>query len=79
MEIKILGTGCAKCNQLESLVRETIKEEAIVATIKKIKDIDKIMAYPVLITPALIINEKIVFSGKVPSKNELSAAIREAS
>ncbi|TFG45349.1 MAG: thioredoxin family protein [Dehalococcoidia bacterium] len=77
MKIKILGTGCPKCNQLEALTREAVKELGIDAEIEKVKDIVKIMAYPVMMTPALVIDEKVVFSGKVPSKAEITTEIKK--
>lgn len=72
MEIKILGTGCPKCKTLEKLTRETIEKEGIDASITKEEDIMKIMAYGVMQTPGLVIDEKVVFSGRVPSTKELN-------
>lgn len=71
MEIKILGTGCAKCKQLEKLTRETVAEMGIEATIEKVEDIFKIMQYGVMQTPGLVINEKVVLSGRLPKSSEL--------
>ncbi|CAN5545040.1 thioredoxin family protein [soil metagenome] len=71
--IKILGTGCAKCKQTEAILRETLGEMGIDANIEKIEDIEKIMKYDIMSTPALIIDEKIVMSGKVPSEEEVRA------
>jgi small redox-active disulfide protein 2 len=76
MIIKILGTGCPKCNQLEAVTRDAVKESGIEAEIEKVKDIAKIMAYPVMMTPALVINEKVVLSGKVPTKAEMLALLK---
>jgi small redox-active disulfide protein 2 len=70
MDIKILGTGCARCHDLEKTTRETIKELGINATIEQVKDINKIMEFPILTTPGLVINGKVVCSGKVPTKIE---------
>ncbi|ADJ26878.1 redox-active disulfide protein 2 [Dehalogenimonas lykanthroporepellens BL-DC-9] len=78
MKIKILGTGCAKCNQLESLTREAVQELGLEADIEKVKDIERIMEYPVMLTPALVVNEKLVLSGKVPSKADLVEVIAKA-
>ena len=71
MEIKVLGTGCAKCKMLESLTREVVAEMGIVAEIKKVEDIVNIMGYGVMQTPALVVNGRVVLSGRVPSVNEL--------
>jgi small redox-active disulfide protein 2 len=75
MNIKILGTGCAKCHQLEQVTRDVVKELAIDATVEEVKDIKKIMNYHILTTPGLAINEELVCSGKVPSKAEVTQFI----
>lgn len=72
MEIKILGTGCPKCKTLEKLTRETVEKEGIEANITKEEDIMKIMEYGVMQTPGLVIDEKVVFSGRIPSSKELN-------
>ncbi|MCF8233699.1 MAG: thioredoxin family protein [Bacteroidales bacterium] len=75
MEIKILGTGCPKCKTLEKLTRETVEKEGIEANITKENDIIKIMEYGIMKTPGLVIDEKVVFSGRVPSAQELNALL----
>jgi len=75
MEIKILGTGCPKCKTLENLTREVIAENNIQATVEKVDDIMKIMEYGIMRTPGLVIDGKVIFSGTVPSKNELTKII----
>jgi len=70
-QIKILGTGCPKCKELEKTTREIIDELGIEATITKEEDIMRIMEYGVMHTPALVVDEQVVLSGRVPSKNEL--------
>ena len=72
MRIKILGTGCAKCHQLEQTARQAVKELAIDATIEEVKDMKKIMEYPILTTPGLVVNEELVCSGRIPSKSEVT-------
>jgi len=69
--LKILGTGCPKCKALESKVREVVSENEINATIEKVEDIMEIMNYGVMRTPALLVNKKIVLSGRLPSKDEI--------
>ena len=71
MEIKILGPGCPKCKTLEKVTREAVTEAGITATIEKIEDIVKIMEYHVIHTPVLVINEKVVLSGQVPTVNQV--------
>ena len=78
MEIKVLGPGCAKCQQLEKTVKEVVKELGIDAGIEEVKDIKKIMEYPILTTPGLVINEKLVVSGRVPTKSEVTTFITTA-
>ena len=78
MIIKILGTGCAKCMQLEKTAKEAVKELGIDAKIEEVKDITKILAYPILTTPGLVIDEKVVCSGKIPSKDEVKKYITSA-
>ena len=71
MEIKILGTGCAKCKSLEKVTREVVEETGIQATITKVEDITEIMKYHILATPALVVNEKVEIKGYVPSAYEI--------
>jgi len=71
MEIKVLGTGCAKCKSLEKLTRKAVEELNLDATVDKVEDIQKIMEYAVMRTPALVINEKVVLSGQVPKVSAL--------
>lgn len=71
MNIKVLGTGCAKCKTAEKVANEAVKEMGIEAQVEKVEDIYKIMQYGVMRTPAIVINEKVIMSGKVPSKKEL--------
>jgi len=78
MNIKILGTGCAKCQQLEKTTSEALKELGIDANIEDVKDIKKIMEYPILTTPGLVINGKLVCSGRVPDKAEVTTFITTA-
>ena len=78
MNIKILGTGCARCHQLEKTAREAIKELGVDATLEEVKDITKIIEYSILATPGLVIDEKVVSSGKVPNKEDLKKLILNA-
>lgn len=71
MEIKILGTGCTKCKTLEKLTREVVAQNGIDATITKVEDIQEIMKYHIMTTPALVVNEKVEIKGYVPSASEI--------
>ncbi|NTW34283.1 MAG: thioredoxin family protein [Bacteroidetes bacterium] len=75
MEIKVLGTGCANCKTLEKSVFNALAEMNFDANVEKVEDITKIMAYGVMRTPALVINEKVVLSGRVPSVKEIKEII----
>jgi len=71
MEIKILGTGCSNCKNLEKAAREAVAELNLDATVVKEEDIVKIMSYGIMRTPALVVDEKVLFYGRVPSVNEI--------
>ncbi len=75
--IKVLGTGCAKCKTLENATKEVIIENNFNAKIEKVDDIVEIMKYGVMATPGLVINEKVIVSGRVPSKSELKNYIEK--
>jgi small redox-active disulfide protein 2 len=78
VEIKILGGGCAKCERLERLVREAVSELGVEATFIEVKEIDEIMAYDVMSTPALVVDEEVKSSGRIPRKEEIAAWIQAA-
>lgn len=72
MEIKVLGTGCAKCKALEKVTREAVEKTGVNATVTKVEDIVEIMQMGVMTTPALVVDGVIVVKGKVPSVSEIS-------
>jgi small redox-active disulfide protein 2 len=76
MLIKILGSGCAKCNRLEQLTREAVGELSLDANFEHVKDMEAIMAYPIMTTPALVIDEVVKCSGRIPSKDEIAGWLR---
>ena len=78
MEIKILGTGCPKCKKLEEVARQALAEARVDAVVTKVTDIQAIMAYPIASTPALVIDEVVKSSGRLPRKDEVVAWVREA-
>lgn len=71
MKIKVLGTGCAKCKSLEKVTLKAVDELNLDASVEKVEDIQKIMEYAVMRTPALVIDEKVVLSGQVPKVSAL--------
>lgn len=75
MEIKVLGTGCPKCKTLEQSVRLAVEELGIDAAVTKEEDIVKIMSYGIMHTPGLVIDGKVVLSGRVPSAKDLKELI----
>ena len=75
MDIKVLGPGCAKCHTLEKKVNNALAEMDIAASVTKVEDIMKIMGYGVMSTPGLVINGKVVYSGSIPSSNEIKKLI----
>ena len=77
MDIKILGPGCSKCKTLDKLTREVVEKNGINATITKVEDIMEIMKYGVMSTPALVVDEKVILKGRVPSSDELKQLYRE--
>lgn len=75
MEIKILGTGCPKCKTLEKLTREVVEQNGIDATVTKVEDIYQIMKYGVMTTPAMVVDEKVVIKGRIPSADEIKQVL----
>ena len=71
MQIRILGGGCPKCERLERLAREAAGELGVEATFIKVKEMDAILAYDVTSTPALVIDEDVKASGRIPPKEEI--------
>ena len=73
MIIKILGSGCANCVNLERVTRETLAALGVEATVEKVTNFPTIVGYGVMSTPGLVVDEKVVFSGRVPT----GAQVRE--
>lgn len=74
-DIKVLGPGCAKCQELFNTTQEAIKDIGLECTIEKITDIMEIMNYGVMMTPALVVDGEVKVTGKVPSIDELKKLI----
>jgi len=73
--IKILGTGCPKCQSMTGIVKDVVSENDIDATIEKVEDIMEIMKFNIMVTPALVIDDVITIKGRVPSKDEVLALL----
>ena len=71
MKIQILGTGCPKCNQLYQNAKTAVEETGIEAKVEKVTNLNDIMTFGVMVTPALVINGQVKSSGKVPSSDEI--------
>ncbi len=78
MKIEVLGTGCAKCKQLEKDVYNALAELDIAADVSKVEDIKKIMTYKVMSTPALVIDGQVKLAGRLPRKEELHNYLKNA-
>ena len=72
LSIKVLGSGCANCKNLENLCKEVVSENKIDATIEKVTELKDIMSYGVMSTPGLVVNEKVIHTGKLPTKSTLT-------
>jgi len=76
MKIEILGTGCTKCKALEEATKQAVAQSGIFAQIEKVEDIMKIMEYGVMSTPGLVIDGKVLSTGKLLSVNEIVELIK---
>lgn len=77
--IKVLGPGCMNCQRVERVAREAVAALNLEAQIEKVTEMDQIMAYAILRTPGLVINEKVVCSGRIPTRDEVISWLKEAS
>ena len=78
LTIKVLGSGCANCKRLEQIARKVVANLALEAEVIKVTDYNDIMAYNILSTPGLVINEKVVSSGRIPSPAEVTTFVTSA-
>lgn len=77
MKIEVLGTGCAKCKQLEKDVHDALAELNITADVSKVQDIKQIMSYKIISTPALVVDGQVKIAGRLPRKEELHSYLEE--
>jgi small redox-active disulfide protein 2 len=78
LQIKILGSGCPNCKKLEEETRKAVSNLAVEAEVHKVTDYQEIMEYDMLSTPGLVINEKVVSSGRIPSPGEITSYLTSA-
>jgi small redox-active disulfide protein 2 len=78
MKLQILGIGCAKCNALTTATEQAAQALGLPYELEKITDLKQIMAFGVMMTPALVVDGKVKVSGKVPSANELKFMLQSA-
>ncbi|MBL8438989.1 MAG: thioredoxin family protein [Zoogloeaceae bacterium] len=78
LDIKILGPGCANCKQLEELTRNCAEELGVPTRIEKVTDYADILTYDILSTPGLVVNGKVVSSGRIPAPGSITAWLQEA-
>ena len=76
MKIKVLGTGCPKCMKLEAMVKTAVAKLELDAEITHVTDIDKILSYDVMMTPALVVDGVVKLSGKLPSETALEKLLQ---
>ena len=76
LSIKVLGSGCANCKRLETLVHKVCAAEGLEATIEKVTDYRDIMRWPILSTPGLVINDTLVSQGRIPAEAEIARMLK---
>ena len=77
MEIKVLGPGCAKCQQTEKIVKEAVAEAGVAANVEKVTDVMKIAGYGVFGTPAVVVDGEVKCVGKIPKKEDVLAWLKQ--
>ncbi len=77
LNVKVLGSGCANCKRLEATVRKVVEARGLQAEIEKVTDYAEIMKWPILSTPGLVVNNKLVAAGRIPSESEIAAWLTE--
>jgi small redox-active disulfide protein 2 len=78
MKLQILGTGCAKCNALTMATEQAAQTLGLEYELEKVTDLNRIMSFGVMMTPALVVDGKVKVSGKVPNVNELKSLLQPA-
>ena len=76
LTVKVLGSGCANCKNLEAAARRAVEMTGLEAEIIKVTNHDEIWSYPIMATPGLVINEKVVSAGRIPSDEEIAGWLK---
>jgi len=78
LNIKILGSGCPNCKRVEAIARKAVETLGLEAEVEKVTDYEEIMKWPILSTPGLVINDKVVSTGRIPAEAEVIAWLKAA-
>lgn len=78
LNIKVLGSGCANCHKVEELAKQAVAQLALEAKVELVSDVSEMMRYGVMSTPAIVINDKLVSSGRVPALSQITTLITSA-
>jgi small redox-active disulfide protein 2 len=78
MQVKVLGPGCAKCQRLYTEARRAVAESGLDVTVEKVEDVQALMGYGIMMTPAIVIDEEVKSSGRVPTASEIAGWLQEA-
>ena len=79
MQVKVLGPGCATCRRLYDEAEKAVAASGVSATLEKVEDVEAFLGYGIMMTPAIVIDEQVKASGRVPSADEIALWLREAS
>ncbi len=74
--VKVLGTGCKKCNQVFALIDQTIKSQNLDASLTKVSELATIMQYKIVSTPAVVVDEQVVLTGAIPTQDQVMEWLR---
>ncbi len=78
VNIKVLGSGCANCKRLEANARKVVEDLKLEAEVEKVTEMNEIMKWPIISTPGLVINNKVVSSGRIPTEAEIAVWLKDA-
>jgi len=78
LSIKVLGPGCSNCQKVEQIAKKVVAMLSVDATFQKVTEMQDIMKYPILSTPGLVVNEKLVCAGRIPSEAEVTTWVTSA-